>query len=200
MMIQRTAIAFALVVTAGLALAEYVVAPVSERIEDADVIVVGTLRGVSTESRDGYEFEDGLIDVAAVLQGNVSLGSRLPVQWKNEAGIVCPRTGHPNAESRLALWLLHRAQKGVYEGRLPEYTIVLWDGNDVLLHYQRELREEATAGKLPAKAQRVYDFLRREEWKTMELGSQQSNNALKPTVRPVTALACARSVTGRPAA
>ena len=149
--------------TVGRLAAEYIVPPADERVSHAHVIVVGTLRNVVSEVRDGFDYDIGVIEVATVLAGDVKPGDRLKIQWTNATEITCPRTGHPRAQEKLALWLLDSPEDGVYRGGFPEYTIVLSD-SPTLGSFQRELHAAALKGELAPTVARVAEFVKSRGW------------------------------------
>ena len=131
--------------------------------------------------------------------GDVTVGDRLTIQWTNATAISCPRTGHPQVGSKLALWLLDAPEGGLYRGNFPEYTIVLDPSDSRLREFERELRGSVNTDSSPPIVRQVIEFLSSREWLTWGLGGQQSNNSVNPTVRPVTPRACARVAPVRPA-
>lgn len=96
------------------ALSEWVLVSLEVAVKNSDVIVVGTLREVSEETRDSVDYGRGVITVEEVLWGDVETGQRLTLVWQNSSNIDCPRVEHRPHENKQVIWLL----TGKPEGRV----------------------------------------------------------------------------------
>ena len=88
-------------------------APVEELMPESDLIVVGTLRGVTEYTADGVDYGEGRIDVSEVIWGGVAPGDSLLLRWQNSSAIVCPRIGQKHNAHAEGIWLLTRDGEAV---------------------------------------------------------------------------------------
>jgi hypothetical protein len=91
-----------------------------EVVSWSDVIVVGTLREVVQESRNGIDYAEGRIHVAEVLWGPIIPENRLVLQWSNPTDVGCPRTEHAHHTNERGIWLLETLQDGTVGACDPE--------------------------------------------------------------------------------
>jgi hypothetical protein len=84
----------------------WVVISLESAVKDSELIVVGTLRNISEETRDGVDYGSGEIKVAEVLWGDARQGRKLSLVWENLSGIDCPRVDHRGYLNRQVIWLL----------------------------------------------------------------------------------------------
>ncbi|HEU4391451.1 MAG TPA: hypothetical protein VFV34_26865 [Blastocatellia bacterium] len=102
-------ILFAFVFLSSLSLpvpARWVFIPLEALVQDSDLIVVGTLRGVSEHTEGDIDYGQGAIIVDDVLWGNAAPGDLLILKWGNGAGVVYPMLSHKNNENKRGIWLL----------------------------------------------------------------------------------------------
>ena len=88
------------------AYAEWIVMSLESAVKNSDIIVVGTLRNVSEETRDGTDYGSGEIVVDEVLSGKAEPGQRLSLVWENEHNVMCPRVEHRADQDKRLIWLL----------------------------------------------------------------------------------------------
>lgn len=86
--------------------------PLDEAVKDSDMIIVGTLRHVSEETRDEFDYGAGELTVDEVLSGSLEEGQKLSLAWKNESGVICPRIVHQNDQNKQLIWLLKMKPDG----------------------------------------------------------------------------------------
>src|SRR5262245_24858239 len=110
----------------GSSFAMWAAVPVDELIQDSDLIIVGTLSGVSEYTSDDVDYGEGTILVEDVIWGDVSLGESLALRWKNGSFVACPRIEHKHAENKRAIWILTTGPGGEvradYPGRFVELS------------------------------------------------------------------------------
>lgn len=94
------------------AAAQWVIMSLESAVSDSDVIVVGTLRNVSEETKDEIDYGVGEIVVEEVLWGSAQAGQRLTLAWQNSSNIDCPRVEHRAHQDRQAIWLLTHKPEG----------------------------------------------------------------------------------------
>ena len=75
-------------------------------VKNSDIIVIGTLRDVSEETKDGMDYGTGEIIIDEVLLGNVEQSQQLNLVWQNESNVDCPRNEHRNNKNKQGIWLL----------------------------------------------------------------------------------------------
>ena len=87
--------------------------PVEELVPESDLIVVGTLRGVTEYTADGVDYGEGRIDVSEVIWGGAAPGDSLMLRWQNSSAIVCPRIEQKHNAHEEGIWLLTRDGEAV---------------------------------------------------------------------------------------
>jgi hypothetical protein len=95
-----------------VAVSDWIVISLESGVNTSDIIVVGTLRDVSEETRDGIDYGTGEIIVDEVLWGNIEPGQKLVLVWQNESNIDCPRVEHRAHQNKQAVWLLNVKPEG----------------------------------------------------------------------------------------
>jgi len=102
----------------------WMMVPLNELVQDSDLIIVGTLEGVSQYSKDGVDYAQGTIRVNEVIWGSANVGDLLALKWQNASNIICPRVEHRHNQSKMGLWLLTVESGGDvradYPGRFVE--------------------------------------------------------------------------------
>ncbi len=93
--------------------------PLEELVQDCDVIVVGTLDGVSEYSQNGMDYGQGTILIDEVIWGAASAGDSVVLKWQNRSEIVCPRVEHRGNQGKKAIWLLTVEDGGVVRADHP---------------------------------------------------------------------------------
>ncbi|HKG14009.1 MAG TPA: hypothetical protein VKB12_11735 [Pyrinomonadaceae bacterium] len=117
---RRALLLFLLLCLPATGSAMWALVPLEELVEESDIIVVGTLRGVSEHTADGIDFGEGRIEVREVIWGRVSPGDSLTLKWQNASAIACPRVEHRYNADEEGIWLLTRDGEAVnanYPGR-----------------------------------------------------------------------------------
>jgi hypothetical protein len=89
-----------------VASADWVMISLESAVNSSDLIVIGTLRNVSEETRKGFDYGMGEIKIDEVLSGNAEPGQTLSLVWKNESDIMCPRVEHRGNQNQQLIWLL----------------------------------------------------------------------------------------------
>lgn len=90
------------------AAAKWASVPLEELVQDSDVIVVGTLRGVYEHTAGGRDYGEGRIEVREVIWGRVAAGDSLRLKWSNSSAVICPRLEHGYNAGQEGIWLLTR--------------------------------------------------------------------------------------------
>jgi hypothetical protein len=87
-------------------------------VQQSDLIVVGTLRGVSEHTDGETDYGQGHVVVREVIWGRVAPGDGLLLKWSNPSGLACPRVEHRHSEGEEGIWLL-TAEGGHVEANYP---------------------------------------------------------------------------------
>ncbi|HEX8335500.1 MAG TPA: hypothetical protein VF621_02150 [Pyrinomonadaceae bacterium] len=82
--------------------------PLEQLVQESDLIVVGTLRGVTEHTAGDTDYGRGRIEVREVIWGAASPGDSLALEWQNASAVACPRVEHKGNEGREGIWLLTR--------------------------------------------------------------------------------------------
>jgi hypothetical protein len=85
----------------GFALAMWALIPLEDLVQDTDVIVIGTLQGVSQYTRNGMDYAQGSIIIDEVVWGAANPGDLLTLKWQNQSNLVCPRVEHRSLPGRV---------------------------------------------------------------------------------------------------
>jgi hypothetical protein len=93
--------------------------PLDELVQDCDLIVVGTLDGVSEYSQNGMDHGQGTILIDEVIWGAASAGDSVVLKWQNRSEIACPRVEHRGNQGKKAIWLLTFEYGGVVRADHP---------------------------------------------------------------------------------
>lgn len=93
--------------------------PLDELVQDCDLIVVGTLEGVSQYSHNGMDYGQGTILIDEVVWGAASAGESVTLKWQNRSEIACPRVEHRYNQGKKAIWLLTVEDGGVVRANYP---------------------------------------------------------------------------------
>ena len=101
--------------------------PLQELVQDSDLILVGTLSGVSEFSTGGIDYGEGLITVDEVMWGNSRPGDTLTLKWQNPTGLVCPRIDHRQNQDVRAVWLLTTGNANEVRANYPGRFVKLAD-------------------------------------------------------------------------
>ena len=88
------------------AISEEIIISLEMAVKTSDIIVIGTLKNVSEETKDGIDYGRGEITVDEVLLGNVKENEKLILVWQNKSNIDCPRVEHRNNQNKQYIWLL----------------------------------------------------------------------------------------------
>lgn len=89
-----------------MALSEQMIISLESAVKTSDIIVIGTLRDVSEETKGGMDYGTGEIIIDEVLWGNVEQSQQLNLVWQNESNVDCPRNEHRNNQNKQGIWLL----------------------------------------------------------------------------------------------
>ena len=114
------------------AVAGWVVMPLESAVKESDIIVIGTLRNVSEESRDGVDYGSGEITVDEVLWGGAEAGQPLTLVWQNSSNVDCPRVEHREHRNIRAIWLLTQKPDGKVAADNPGRFVSLEEKEKVL--------------------------------------------------------------------
>lgn len=88
------------------AVLENVIISLETAVKTSDIIVIGTLKNVSEETKNGIDYGTGEIMTDEVLFGNVKENEKLILVWQNQTNDDCPRVEHRNRQNKPAIWLL----------------------------------------------------------------------------------------------
>lgn len=106
--------------------AMWMLVPLEELVQQSDLIVVGTLYGVSRHTQNGIDYEQGTILIDEVIWGSANAGDSLTLKWQNESELICPRVEHRPNQGITGIWLLTGGADGVvranYPGRFVELS------------------------------------------------------------------------------
>ena len=95
--------------------------PVEILVQDSDLIIVGTLSGVSEHTQNGIDYAEGSIRIDEVMWGPAKAGDSLTLKWQNHSAIICPRVEHRHSQGTRGIWLLtveaDRTVRADYPGR-----------------------------------------------------------------------------------
>lgn len=94
------------------AISEDIIISLEMAVKTSDIIVIGTLKNVSEETKDGMDYGKGEITVDEVLLGNAKENEKLILVWQNRSNIDCPRVEHRNHQNKQAIWLVTQKSKG----------------------------------------------------------------------------------------
>ncbi len=94
------------------AMSEEIIISLESAVKTSDIIVIGTLKNVSEETKEGMDYGRGEITVDEVLFGNVKENEKLILVWQNQSNIDCPRVEHRNHQNKQAIWLLTQKANG----------------------------------------------------------------------------------------
>ncbi|HSE36880.1 MAG TPA: hypothetical protein VLG74_06220 [Blastocatellia bacterium] len=111
----------------GFAFAMWALIPLEDLVQDTDVIVIGTLQGVSQYTRNGMDYAQGSIIVDEVVWGAANPGDLLILKWQNQSNLVCPRVEHRYNEGKKVIWLLTVDPGGVVRANHPGRFVELED-------------------------------------------------------------------------
>jgi hypothetical protein len=120
-----------------------IIIPLPQAVKDSDLIIVGTLRHVSEETRGAIDYGSGELTVDEVLRGNVEAGQKLDLAWENNSGIICPRINHRDDEGKQRIWLLKLRPDAKVAADNPGRYVSIEKKEDVL----RLLRNSAKSKK-----------------------------------------------------
>ena len=95
-----------------VAVSQWIVISLESAVKSSDIIVIGTLRDVSEETRDNIDYGTGKITVAEVLRGKIAPDQKLTLVWQNESNVDCPRVEHRSHQKIQAIWLLTQKPDG----------------------------------------------------------------------------------------
>jgi hypothetical protein len=105
--------------------------PLEELVQDCDLIVVGTLDGVSEYSQNGMDYGQGTILIDEVIWGAASAGDSVLLKWQNSSARICPRVEHRQSQGEKAIWLLTAEHGGVVRANDPGRCVHLGDRGKV---------------------------------------------------------------------
>jgi uncharacterized protein YheU (UPF0270 family) len=94
------------------AISEDIIISLEMAVKTSDIIVIGTLKNVTEETKDGMDYGKGEITVDEVLLGNAKENEKLILVWQNRSNIDCPRVEHRNHQNKQAVWLVTQKSKG----------------------------------------------------------------------------------------
>ena len=94
------------------AISEDIIISLEMAVKTSDIIVIGTLKNVTEETKDGMDYGKGEITVDEVLLGNAKENEKLILVWQNRSNIDCPRVEHRNHQNKQAIWLVTQKSKG----------------------------------------------------------------------------------------
>lgn len=94
------------------AISEDIIISLEMAVKTSDIIVIGTLKNVTEETKDGMDYGKGEITVNEVLLGNAKENEKLILVWQNQSNIDCPRVEHRNHQNKQAIWLVTQKSKG----------------------------------------------------------------------------------------
>lgn len=95
-----------------VAISEDIIISLEMAVKTSDIIVIGTLKNVTEETKDGMDYGKGEITVDEVLLGNAKENEKLILVWQNRSNIDCPRVEHRNHQNKQAIWLVTQKSKG----------------------------------------------------------------------------------------
>ena len=114
------------------ALARWAWIPLEDLVHDSDVIVIGTLHGVSQYTQNGKDYAQGTIVIDEVIWGAANAGELLTLKWQNESGLVCPRVEHRHNQNNQGIWLLTVDSGGVVRANHPGRFVELRERSKVV--------------------------------------------------------------------
>jgi hypothetical protein len=120
--------------------AEWAGMPLEGAVQDSDLIVVGTLTGVTSWSTRGWDYGAGTVLVREVLWGDARPGDGLDLRWRNEPSVACPRVEPERHAGSERVWLLTRAGGGTVRADHPGRVRDVAERADV----ERWIRDERT--------------------------------------------------------
>lgn len=94
------------------AISEDLIISLEMAVKTSDIIVIGTLKNVSEETKDAVDYGSGEITVDEVLFGNAKENDKLILVWQNQSNIDCPRVEHRDHQNKQAIWLLTQKANG----------------------------------------------------------------------------------------
>lgn len=88
--------------------------PLKQLIEESDVVLMGTLRSVSSYSIDNIEYSQGAIVIEEFISGNVEtlegsslkMGDKIRLTWQNPSSKVNGRLELGGSENNQVIWIL----------------------------------------------------------------------------------------------
>jgi len=116
---------------ASLSEAMWAYVPLEALVQESELIVVGTLSGVSEFSSQGMDYGEGVILVEDVIWGQVTAGETLTLRWQNRTNVVCPRVDHSHAAGKKGIWLLTVKQDHEVNANYPGRFVELEERNKV---------------------------------------------------------------------
>jgi hypothetical protein len=124
------------------ALSWWRIIPLDEAVRDSDLIIVGTLRGVSEEAKGETDYGAGELTVDEVLRGNAEAGQRLALVWENDSAVICPRIDHQEDQGKQVIWLLKRAPGGRVTANNPGRYIAIKNKEDVITLIRQQAKSK----------------------------------------------------------
>ncbi len=113
------------------ALARWAWIPLGDLVQDSDVIVIGTLQGVSQYTQNGMDYGQGNIVIEEVMWGAANPGELFTLKWQNESGLVCPRVEHRHNEGKKGIWILTVDPDSVVRANYPGRFVELHERSKV---------------------------------------------------------------------
>ena len=114
------------------AISEEIIISLQMAVKTSDTIVIGTLKNVSEETKDGVDYGRGEITVDEVLLGNVKENEKLILVWQNKSNIDCPRVEHRNNQNKQYIWLLKEKAIGEVAADNPGRIVSVENKKSVL--------------------------------------------------------------------
>ena len=129
------------------------------RLNEASVVVAGTLQDLSVRTQDEVDYTTGVIHVIAVFRGDVAPGDTLRVQWTNSTHLSCPRKGASHALDTLALWMLDPPNGTTFIGGYHCDAIVLDPQSKSTQGLRTALQEASSRNELAEHSLLVKEFV-----------------------------------------
>ncbi|MCJ8328542.1 MAG: hypothetical protein HRT89_03015 [Lentisphaeria bacterium] len=91
--------------------------PLNKIVERSQIIVIGKLINVKTESKNKVDYGEGFISVQTVLKGKLDNKKKLKLIWSHPQGLS-NRIDHAN-KTKLGIWLLQIQKDGTVRADYP---------------------------------------------------------------------------------
>ncbi len=138
-----------ILVFSTISFGKFLILPLEERIQNADLIVIGTLESVSARETYNFNYYQGNLVIEKIIFGNVkttqglqlTTKDKLQVKWQNSNMVSCRLMF---AENYKKIWFLQMDAEGNIESLTPSSTTSLDDIAEINKLLKKQKRSDKT--------------------------------------------------------